>query len=214
MWETIFKKEQNKDYYKVLLKRIKKERLTNNVYPKEEDVFKAFELTPFNKVKVIIIGQDPYHQPNQAHGLAFSSLAKSTPKSLANIKKELKADLNIKVSKSNDLTGWAREGILLINTILTVNDSKPLSHQGYGWEKFTLSIIKELCSEDRPLVFILWGNNAKSYIKYITNKKHLIIASSHPSPLSAYISFFGSKPFSKTNQYLKDNNLKPINFKI
>ena len=213
-WEELFKNERAKPYYKELIKKVNNDRLTKVIYPKEADVFNAFKLTAFNDIKVVIIGQDPYHQPNQAHGLAFSSLDCKTPKSLGNIKKELLDDLNVDISHTNDLTSWAKEGVLLLNTILTVEASKPLSHQDYGWENFTLNIFKEIAKIDKPLVFILWGNNARRYKKYISNKKHLVIESVHPSPLSAYRGFFGSKPFSKTNNYLIKNNIEPINFNI
>lgn len=213
-WEELFKNERAKPYYKELIKKVNNDRLTKVIYPKEADVFNAFKLTAFNDIKVVIIGQDPYHQPNQAHGLAFSSLDRKTPKSLGNIKKELLDDLNVDISHTNDLTSWAKEGVLLLNTILTVEASKPLSHQDYGWENFTLNIFKEIAKIDKPLVFILWGNNARRYKKYISNKKHLVIESVHPSPLSAYRGFFGSKPFSKTNNYLIKNNIEPINFNV
>lgn len=214
MWDKLIKAEKAKPYYKKLTKKVNTARLNNNVYPADVDVFRAFKLTPFNEVKVVIIGQDPYHGPNQAHGLAFSSLDFKTPKSLANIKKELISDLGYNLSSSNDLSNWAKQGVLLLNTILTVDESKPFSHKGYGWEIFTLNMLKELCRENRPLVFILWGNEAISYEKYITNNRHLILKSSHPSPLSAYRTFFGSKPFSQTNNYLIKHNLPAINFNI
>lgn len=213
-FDNLIKIEQNKPYYKELIKKINNEKLNNNVYPKEADIFNAFKLTPIENIKVVIIGQDPYHQKGQADGLAFSSMLEKTPKSLANIKKELKTDLGIDCSNSNDLKHWAKEGVLLLNTILTVNEGKPLSHKGFGWEEFTLNLFKEITKIDKPIVFILWGNNAISYEKYIYNLKHLIIKSPHPSPLAAYRGFFDSKPFSKTNNYLIENNIKPINFRI
>ncbi|HKL94795.1 MAG TPA: uracil-DNA glycosylase [Haploplasma sp.] len=214
MWEKIIENEKKQDYY------IKLEELYNNayknsiVYPKKEDIFNVFKLTKYENIKVVILGQDPYHGYNQAHGLAFSSLDTKTPKSLLNIKKELISDLNIELSDSNDLTPWAKQGVFLLNTILTVEEKTPLSHQSFGWEEFTLNIFKEITNIDRPIVFILWGANARSYKKYITNSKHLIIESAHPSPLSAYRGFNGSRPFSKTNDYLKKNNINPIDFKI
>lgn len=214
MLNEIIKKETNKVYYKEMINKISQLRKEHVIYPKEEDVLNCFKYTNYNNLKVIILGQDPYHGKNQAHGLSFSSLDSKTPKSLYNIKKELKHDLNIDVSESNDLTNWAKQGVLLLNTVLTVEEGRPHSHKNLGWEKFTLNVFKEIVKIDRPLVFILWGNHAMSYEKYIKNDKHLIIKSSHPSPFSARISFFGSKPFSKTNDYLIKNNLTPINFKI
>lgn len=214
MWEKLIENEQKKPYYKTLENKVNIARTKYKVYPNKDDVFKAFELTPFNKIKVVIIGQDPYHQKDQAHGLAFSSLDSKTPKSLLNIKKELKNDLDIDVSSNNDLSNWAKQGVLLINTILTVNEGLPLSHKDYGWEEFTLNLFKEITNLKSPIVFILWGNHAKVYEKYITNEKHLIIKSSHPSPLSSYRGFFGSKPFSQTNDFLVKNKLTSINFSI
>lgn len=214
MWEEIFKKEKEKIYYKELEEKYLKSYEETVVYPNKDNIFKAFELTSFADIKIVILGQDPYPTKNHAHGLSFSSLNEETPKSLANIKKELKSDLYIEISKSNELTGWANQGVLLLNTILTVQEGKPLSHKDYGWEIFTLNIFKEICKKNEPVVFILWGNNARSYKKYITNSNHLIIESSHPSPLSSYRGFFGSKPFSRANKFLIDNNIKPINFKI
>lgn len=214
MLNEIIKKETNKVYYKEMINKINELRKEHVIYPKEEDVLNCFKYTNYNNLKVIILGQDPYHGKNQAHGLSFSSLDSKTPKSLYNIKKELKHDLNIDVSESNDLTNWAKQGVLLLNTVLTVEEGRPHSHKNLGWETFTLNIFKEIVKIDRPLVFILWGNHAISYERYIKNDKHLIIKSSHPSPFSARISFFGSKPFSKTNDYLIKNNLTPINFKI
>lgn len=213
-WKDLIEVEQQKPYFKELMKKVNDARTNHIVYPDDVDIYNAFTLTPFNKVKVVIIGQDPYHQPNQAHGLAFSTLDTKTPKSLINIKKELLDDLDILITPNNDLTNWAKEGVLLLNTILTVEQSKPLSHKGFGWEDFTLNLFKELTKVERPLVFILWGNHAKQYEKYIKNTNHLVLKAPHPSPLSSYRGFFGSKPFSKTNAYLTANNIPPINFKI
>lgn len=214
MWNDILNKEFNKDYFIDLKEKINKLYKTKTIYPKYEDIFNAFKYFDIKDLKVVILGQDPYHQPNQAHGLAFSTLDSKTPKSLINIKKELENDLNIKVSNNNNLTNWAIQGVLLLNTILTVEESKPLSHQNIGWEVFTLNIFKEITKLNQPIVFILWGKNAEKYEEYINNSNHLVIKSSHPSPFSARISFFGSKPFSKTNDYLIQNNIIPINFKL
>lgn len=214
MNDEILLNEFNKPYFKKLDLKLAKLREENIVYPKEEDVFNAFKYTKIEDVKVVILGQDPYHGKNQAHGLSFSSLDTKTPKSLINIKKELYSDLGIEISPNNNMTNWAKQGVLLLNTVLTVNEGKPNSHQNIGWETFTLNIFKEITKLDKPIVFILWGNHAISYKKYITNNKHLVIESSHPSPFSARISFFGSKPFSKTNEYLIKNNLSPIDFNL
>lgn len=213
-WSDILNEEFNKPYFKELLKFLKKENETKIVLPKKEDWFNSFNLTPFNRVKAVIIGQDPYHGLNQAHGLAFSTLEKKLPPSLKNIFKELVSDLKIDYPKNGDLTKWAKEGVLLLNTILTVSLSEPLAHKNKGWEIFFERIINELNKSEKPLVFILWGNNAIYYEKYLTNKNHLIIKSSHPSPLSARVSFFGSHPFSKTNKYLIKNNVKPIDWDL
>lgn len=214
MWHKILENEFKQDYYKKLDDFIKQERITKTIYPKEEDVFRAFELTKLSNLKVVILGQDPYFVKDMADGLAFSTRLDKTPKSLLNIKKELENDLDIKISKNNDLSNWAKEGVLLLNTILTVEANNDLTHQNKGWEIFTLNIFKYIASLNRPMVFILWGNKAREYKKYITNKNHLIIESSHPSPLSAYHSFWNSKPFSKTNNYLIKNEIKPIDFTL
>lgn len=201
-WNQLFEKEFQKDYFKNLITYLTEERTKYQVYPPKGEVFNAFLLTPFDKVKVVIIGQDPYHNPGEAHGLAFSVKEAKMPPSLRNIFKELESDLKIKRENSS-LEGWAKEGVLLLNTILTVRKNEPLSHLNCGWETFSLEVIKALNNYQNNLVFILWGNNAKSFINYINQDKHLVITSSHPSPLSARVSFFGSKPFSRTNNYLK-----------
>ena len=185
---------------------------TKNVYPAKENLFRALKLTDYDDVKVVIIGQDPYHEEGQAMGLSFSVPNNvSLPPSLQNIYKELYDDLKIKKDKG-DLSGWAKEGVLLLNSILTVEKSKALSHKDLGWELFTDYIIKVLNLKSSPVVFILWGNFAKSKEHLITNKHHYIIKSPHPSPFSAYSGFFGSKPFSKTNEFLIKNKIKPIDW--
>lgn len=213
-WNSIFKEEFNKPYYLKLMSFLKKESLNNVVFPEENNRFLSFNLTPLEKVKVVIIGQDPYHGENEAHGLAFSTLSKKIPPSLKNIYKELTSDLNINYPSTGNLTKWAKEGVLLLNTILTVSKDKPLSHQGRGWETFIERIIKELNKLNRPVVYMLWGNNAIKYEQYLNNHKHLILKSSHPSPFSARISFFNSKPFSKANTFLLDNKVIPIDWKL
>jgi len=182
---------------------------TLECYPPQELIYYAFKTVSPLQVKVVILGQDPYHQPHQAHGLAFSTLDDRLPKSLINIFKELKNDLNIKRTNGN-LTDWANQGVLLLNTILTVSRGLPLSHQTVGYEEITLKVIKYLNDNVKNVVYVLWGNFAKKYQPYITNPNHLVLCSVHPSPLSANKGFFNSKPFSKINQYLTNNNLVPI----
>lgn len=212
-WKSLIESETNKPYFTNLLKMLEVERKNKVIYPPSELIFNAFKLTPFEKVKVIIIGQDPYHNANQANGLAFSvNHELKLPKSLINIFKELENDLGI-FNKVGDLTNWATQGVFLINTILTVEHDNPLSHKNIGWEVFTKTVIKTLNDDISPKVFVLWGNHAKNYLKLLDNKKHLIITSAHPSPLSAYNGFWGSKPFSKINKYLKDNKLDPIDWR-
>ena len=197
------------------MEKIKREYSTKTCYPKYENIFNALKMTHYENVKVVIIGQDPYHGEGQAHGLSFSvqkGIAK--PPSLQNIFKELENDLNIPINENGDLTKWAKEGVLLLNSILTVEKGKPLSHKDYGWQLLTDHIIKILNKKNTPIVFILWGSFARSKKTLITNSKHLIIESAHPSPLSAYNGFFGSKPFSKTNNFLKANKIKEVDFKL
>ncbi|MCK5388365.1 MAG: uracil-DNA glycosylase, partial [Candidatus Izimaplasma sp.] len=180
-----------------------------------EEIFNAFELCSFSNTKVIILGQDPYHNFNQAHGLAFSVLkGNRIPPSLRNIYNEVRSDLGINTPNHGELTSWAEEGVLLLNTILTVEHNKPLSHKEQGWEIFTDNIIKQINEDNRPKVFVLWGNNAIAKKKLITNRKHLVLTSSHPSPLSARHSFIGSKVFSKINVFLKKTNQEEIDFLI
>lgn len=182
-----------------------------NTYPRAVNIFKAFELCPLKKTKVIILGQDPYHGPNQAHGLAFSvPKEEKIPPSLRNIYKELHEDLNLPLRDTGDLTHWAKEGVLLLNTVLTVEPRKAGSHQKKGWEQFTDFIIKKTSDHDSAKVFILWGSPAQKKERMIDSSKHLILKSPHPSPLSSYRGFFGSQPFSKTNEFLAKNALKKI----
>lgn len=214
-WDKILETEYNQEYFKNLLNFIKKEYQEKKIYPKENEVFNAFRYTPFNSVKVVILGQDPYHGPNQAEGLSFSVSNKVLkPPSLKNIFKELESDLGIPFPESNSLKPWARQGVLLLNAVLTVEEHKPTSHKEKGWETFTDNVIKLLNQKEEPVVFILWGAYARNKKNLITNKKHYIIESAHPSPFSARNGFFGSRPFSKTNAFLKRNNLKEIDWKI
>lgn len=214
-WDNKLKVIWESPGFKKFMKKIEHEYKTKTCYPAYENIFNALKMTPYEKVKVVIIGQDPYHGEGQAHGLSFSvqkGIAK--PPSLQNIFKELKDDLGIPISENGDLTKWAKEGVLLLNSILTVEKNKPLSHKDYGWQLLTDHIIKILNQKNTPIVFILWGSFARSKKTFITNSKHLIIESAHPSPLSAYNGFFGSKPFSKTNQFLKANKIKEVDFKL
>lgn len=214
-WEKYLNEEFEKDYYKKIREFLKKEYKEKNVYPSMFDIFNALHLTSFENTKVVILGQDPYHQKGQAHGLSFSvNKGVKIPPSLLNIYKELKNDLNIEIANNGYLEKWAKQGVLLLNTTLTVVDSSPNSHQKIGWNIFTDKIITVLNNKKSPVVFILWGKNAISKENLITNKKHLIIKSVHPSPLSANGGFFGSKPFSRTNKFLKENNIKEIDWKI
>lgn len=214
-WNNIIKKERNKEYFIKLQSFLDNEYKTKKIYPLKENLFHCFNITEFNKVKVVIIGQDPYHGPNQAHGFCFSvQKGCKIPPSLVNIYKEIASDIKCSIPIHGDLTTWAQQGVLLLNTIMSVEDSKPLSHFNIGWETFTDLVIKELNEDNQPKVFILWGNNSKKKKNLINNKKHLILEAPHPSPLSSYRGFFGCKHFSKANIFLNSNNLEPINWEI
>ena len=214
-WDYLLTEEVNKEYFKELINYVNNEYKQKTIYPKKAEVFNAFKYTDYNNVKVVILGQDPYHGPNQAEGLSFSvSNEVLKPPSLKNIFKELESDLGIPFPEHNSLKPWAKEGVLLLNAVLTVEEHKPASHANKGWETFTDEIIKILNKKEEPVVFILWGNYAREKKKYITNPIHYIIESSHPSPFSARNGFFGSKPFSKTNEFLKSKGLKEINWKV
>ena len=186
-------------------------KLNKKIYPKCDQYFNSMNLTEFDKVKVVILGQDPYHQPNQAHGLSFSvPLGIATPPSLVNIYKELKTDLNIELANHGCLEAWAKQGVLLLNSVLTVVDSTPGAHRNQGWEQFTDKIIEKINNNRKNIVFILWGSYAQAKGKHIDENKHFVIKSAHPSPLSAYRGFFGSKPFSKANNYLASHGIRHI----
>ena len=203
-WKEVLTDEFEKPYFKDLTEFVKSEYETNSVYPHPTNIFSAFDLAPFNEVKVVILGQDPYHGSGQAHGLSFSvSEGVRNPPSLQNIFKEIESDTNEKPDTTNgDLSRWAKQGVLLLNSTLTVRAGSPGSHQGKGWERFTDAVIRELSDKREHLVFILWGNYAKAKGAHIDRSKHLVIESPHPSPFSAHSGFFGSKPFSKANEYL------------
>ena len=214
-WEEFIKQEKEFLYFYNLEKFLNEERKTKTIFPKEENVFKAFELTPFENVKCVIVGQDPYYNVNQANGLAFSvNKGVKLPPSLVNIYKEANDDVGIEIPNHGDLSAWAKQGVFLLNTILTVEEGRPLSHKNVGWEKFTLKVLKALNEDDNPKVFILWGKEAIGLKKILTNSNHLILEGPHPSPLSSYRGFFGSKPFSKTNEFLKGKNRNTINWNI
>lgn len=205
-WNELIKVEMGKEYFKSIMNFLNVEYQRTTVFPPREDIMKAFLLTPLDKVKVVILGQDPYHEEGQAMGLSFSvHKDKPLPKSLINIYKELYDDLGIIPAKNGDLTSWAKQGVLLLNTILTVEKGNALSHNMIGWERFTNEVIKTLNEQNQKIVFILWGSYAISKRTLLNNPNHLIITSPHPSPLSAYRGFFGSKPFSRTNDYLYPN---------
>lgn len=213
-WQLILQKEFKKPYFIELVNFLESETSKATVFPKETDVFKAFELTLFKAIKVVIIGQDPYHGLNQAHGLSFSVTKNSKiPPSLKNIFKELQSDLGISIPLSGDLTQWAKQGVLLLNATLTVRQGLPGSHQKKGWETFTDAVIKSISDEKEQVVFLLWGNYAKTKAALIDANKHLILEASHPSPL-ARGAFFGSKHFSKTNNYLVSKNITPIKWDL
>lgn len=213
-WKKALEEEFEKPYFKELSSFVKEEYLKNKVYPPSSEVFRAFDLCPFDLVRVIILGQDPYHGPRQAHGLCFAVHNEiPLPRSLQNIFKEIKSDLGYEPEKNGDLTRWAEQGVLLLNSTLTVEASKPGSHQGKGWEKFTDAVVQKLSENRQHLVFILWGNYAKEKGAVINRSKHLVLESPHPSPFSADNGFFGSKPFSKTNEYLKKNGDVEINWR-
>lgn len=215
-WNELLHGEFEKEYYKNLRQFLITEYKTQTIYPNMYNIFNALKYTTYSNVKVVIIGQDPYHGPNQAHGLSFSVQKGVTPPpSLVNIFKEIKSDIGIdNLGKHGELTKWAEEGVLLLNTVLTVRAGQANSHKGKGWEQFTDSVISLLNKRDTPLVFMLWGANAKSKAVYITNPKHLVLTSAHPSPLSAYNGFFGNHHFSKANAFLHQNGLEEIDWSI
>ena len=211
-WDIVLKDEFKKEYFKKLGIFVKKEYKEKTIFPPYENIFDALRFTDYDDVKVVILGQDPYHGLGEAHGLSFSvKKGIKMPPSLLNILKELYSDLGIKRNTS-DLTDWAKQGVLLLNSIMTVEKDRPLSHKDKGWEIFTDTVISKLNEREETVIFVLWGSFARSKKEIITNKRHKIIESVHPSPLSASRGFFGSKPFSKINNYLKEMNKKEINW--
>lgn len=214
-WDSLLKDEWNKPYYKDLEKFLEDEYQKSNIYPNKEDIFNAFRLTDYKDVKVVIIGQDPYHEPNQAHGLAFSVLeGVKLPKSLQNIYKEIENEFHYKMNNNGSLIKWANQGVLLLNSVLTVRENEANSHKNKGWEIFTDRIIKILNERKEPIIFVLWGNEAKKKQNLITNDYHFVLTSSHPSPLSSYHGFFGCNHFLMINKILKENKHKEIDWKI
>ena len=208
--------EFRKPYYKELYDFVKEEYSTRVIYPPADDIFNALHLTPLKEVKVVILGQDPYHNEHQAHGLSFSVLPdqREIPPSLQNIYKELHDDLGCYIPDNGYLEKWARQGVLMLKTVLTVRAHQANSHQGHGWEQFTDAILEAVNQEDRPIVYLLWGRPAQSKIPMLTNPKHLILKAPHPSPLSAYRGFFGCRHFSQTNAFLESHGAAPIDWQI
>lgn len=215
-WLPALEEEFGKPYYRDLYQFVKKEYATTRVYPPAEDIFNALHFTPLSQVKVLILGQDPYHNEHQAHGLSFSVLPdqKDIPPSLQNIYKELQDDLGCRIPNNGYLKKWADQGVLLLNTVLTVRAHQANSHQGRGWEQFTDAIIEAVNAQDRPIVYMLWGRPAQSKIPMLINPKHLILKAPHPSPLSAYRGFFGCRHFSQANHFLEENGITPIDWQI
>ena len=214
-WLEALKDEFKKDYYKQLFEKVNEEYRTRLIFPPANDIFNAFHLTPLKDVKVVILGQDPYHGNNQAHGLCFSVKPEvEIPPSLVNIYKELHDDLGCTIPDHGYLVKWAKQGVLMLNTVLTVRAHQANSHRGIGWEEFTDAAIRVLNTQDRPIVFILWGRPAQMKKAMLNNPKHLTLEAPHPSPLSSYRGFFGSRPFSKTNQFLEANGVEPIDWQI
>ena len=214
-WDKILEEEYKKDYFINMLKTLQIEYRTKTIFPPKHDIFKALRLTDYDNIKIVILGQDPYHGTGEAEGLSFSvqdGIRK--PPSLRNIFKELKDDLGYTEPESGSLVKWAKEGVLLLNSLLTVEKDNPLSHKKLGWETFTDEIIKKINEKETPVVFILWGAYARSKKVYITNPNHFIIESAHPSPFSARNGFFGSKPFSRANNFLILKKISPVNFKL
>lgn len=214
-WDEVLKVVFEGDGFKKFYSLVENEYKSKTIFPPKDYIFNALKLTPYKNVKVVIVGQDPYHGVGEAHGLSFSvQKGIKVPPSLKNIYKELENDLGITPIQEGDLSYWAHQGVLLLNAVLTVIKDKPASHRNLGWERLTDYIIKTLNKKEDPIVFILWGNFAKEKKALITNPKHLVLTSAHPSPFSANYGFFGSKPFSKTNEFLKNNNMSPIDWDL
>lgn len=214
-WEEALRGEFRQPYYRSLYESIRKEYETKTIYPPSKDLFQAFALTPLERVKAVILGQDPYHEPGQAHGLCFSvKPGVEIPPSLVNIFQELQADLGCTPPESGCLEGWARQGVFLLNTVLTVRAHQAASHRGLGWEQFTDAAIRVLNSQDRPIVFMLWGRHAGEKARLLDNPRHLVLTAPHPSPLSAYRGFFGCRHFSRCNEFLAAQGETPIDWQL
>ena len=216
-WDDILAEEMGKPYYRALEEFLDEEYASHTVFPPRDEIFTAFRYTPYDDVKVLLLGQDPYHEVGQAHGMAFSvQTGIKQPPSLVNIFKEIDSDLGITPPPTDYgcLTPWAESGVLLLNTVLTVREHEANSHRGKGWEQLTDAVISKLNEREKPLVFILWGSNAKSKLPLITNKNHLVIAGVHPSPLSAYRGFFGGKYFSRANEFLERHGIPAVNWDV
>ena len=214
-WQQPLEVEFKKPYYKDLYKKVLEEYRSRQIFPNPDDIFNAFHLTPLKDVKVVILGQDPYHNDGQAHGLRFSVKPDvEVPPSLVNIYKELQDDLGCRIPNNGYLVKWAKQGVLMLNTVLTVRAHQANSHRGIGWEQFTDAVIRAVDAQDRPIVFLLWGRPAQMKKSMLHNPKHLILEAPHPSPLSAYRGFFGCKHFSQTNAFLEKNGLAPIDWQI
>ncbi len=214
-WAEALKGEFKQDYYKELYRRVNEEYRSYQIFPPAEDIFNALHLTPLEDVKVVILGQDPYHDENQAHGLCFSVKKDvDIPPSLVNIYKEMHDDIGTYIPDNGYLEKWARQGVLLLNTVLTVRAHRAHSHKDIGWERFTNAVIRAVDNEDRPVVFLLWGRPAQMKKSLLTNPRHLVLEAPHPSPLSAYRGFFGCRHFSKTNEFLRKNSLLEIDWQI
>ena len=212
-WDNLLKEEFEKDYYLKLREFLKTEYFSKKIYPPMNDIFNALKYTSYEDARVVILGQDPYHGEGQAHGLCFSvKEGVAFPPSLKNIFKEIKESLGIDIPASGELVGWAKQGVLLLNTTLTVREGAPQSHKGRGWEILTDRIIELMNEKERPVVFMLWGGNARAKKSLITNSQHLVLECAHPSPLSAYAGFFGSNHFGKANEYLEGKGEKPIDW--
>ncbi|MBQ1877178.1 MAG: uracil-DNA glycosylase [Erysipelotrichaceae bacterium] len=214
-WDEFLNSEFAKDYFKSLSAFLREEYAHKEIYPSKQEVFSSFYFTDLDKVRVVILGQDPYHEPGQACGMCFAvKPGVPQPPSLVNIFREISSDLNIPMSRNGYLLKWARQGVLLLNTVLTVERGRANSHKGKGWETFTDHVIEKLNSLDQPMVFLLWGANAKAKMPLLTNPRHLVLTAAHPSPLSAYNGFFGCRHFSKTNEYLKKAGCAAIDWQI
>ena len=214
-WLPALRPEFGKPYYRELYSFINQEYATRTVYPPADRIFEALHLTPLHEVKVVILGQDPYHEPDQAHGLSFSVMpGVQIPPSLANIYRELHSDLGCRIPNNGYLKKWADQGVLLLNTLLTVRAHAAFSHQGKGWEQFTDAIIRAVDAEDRPLVFLLWGRPAQMKAEMLHSRRHLVLTAPHPSPLSAYRGFFGCRHFSRANDFLRASGIEPVDWQI